>query len=165
MENKAIELAWKGDITESQALHRALDFLKANGRDILDESDETLAEHVRFLTVDLRILHAKYQLIYTLGDPVVLDGSAMRWRVAAAVLASVARHAPKLAATWPGAMQPLGQVVAHEFPKSLRHPAHRAWQGMDMDVVASLGPCRSPSRGCRTQSEWQLLRAAQPLCC
>ena len=48
MENKAIELAWKGDITESQALHRAFDFLKANGRDILDESDETLAEHVWF---------------------------------------------------------------------------------------------------------------------
>ena len=43
MENKAIELAWKGNIGESEALHRALDFLKAHGRDILDESDETLA--------------------------------------------------------------------------------------------------------------------------
>ena len=50
MENKAIELAWKGELAASQQLHHVLDFFKRHGRDILDESDEThvLQESFRF---------------------------------------------------------------------------------------------------------------------
>eukprot|EP00439_Symbiodinium_sp_Y106_P083848 s792_g24.t1 len=55
-------------------------------RDVLDESDE--------------ILHAKYQLIYTLGNPGELDGGRLRWRVASCLLASVARRAEGLAETF-----------------------------------------------------------------
>ena len=42
MENKAIELAWNGETGASRVLHQALDLLKTHGRDVLDESDETL---------------------------------------------------------------------------------------------------------------------------
>ena len=69
----------------------------------------------------VRILHAKYQLIYTLGSPTALDGGALRWRVAAAVLASVARHARKLAEEFgPKALLPVPTTAAHQFPESLR---------------------------------------------
>ncbi|CAK9043094.1 unnamed protein product [Durusdinium trenchii] len=119
MENKAIELAWKGELAASQQLHHVLDFFKRHGRDILDESDE--------------ILHAKYQLIYTLGQPVALDGGAMRWRAATAVLACVARHAPDLAREFgPKALQPVPEDTAeYEFPESLRLLAGANEQGTD----------------------------------
>ncbi|CAE7370046.1 unnamed protein product [Symbiodinium sp. KB8] len=88
-ENKALEMAYRSDnkkIQTSQALHSVLDFLKMHVRDVLDESDE--------------ILHAKYQLIYTLGNPGELDGGRLRWRVASCVLASVAHRAEGLAETF-----------------------------------------------------------------
>ncbi|CAE7249099.1 unnamed protein product [Symbiodinium natans] len=107
MENKAIELAWNGETGASRVLHQALDLLKTHGRDVLDESDE--------------ILHAKYQLIYTLGSPTPLDGGALRWRVAAAVLASVARHACELVQEFgQRALLPVPDTPAHQFPESLR---------------------------------------------
>ena len=48
MENKALELAWKGETGASRVLHQALDFLKKHGRDVLDESDETLGVRLDF---------------------------------------------------------------------------------------------------------------------
>ncbi|OXA45054.1 hypothetical protein Fcan01_20247 [Folsomia candida] len=47
-------------------------WVNENVRDVLDESDE--------------ILHAKYQLIYTLGSQLSVDGGAQRWEVAQSVL-------------------------------------------------------------------------------
>mmetsp|Transcript_54425 Transcript_54425/g.176026 ORF Transcript_54425/g.176026 Transcript_54425/m.176026 type:complete len:1181 (-) Transcript_54425:1721-5263(-) len=79
IENKALELAWNGDQETSQAFHMVLDFCEEHCRDVLDESDE--------------ILRPKYQQIYTLGGPVVLDGERLRWATAAAVLRSVDTHA------------------------------------------------------------------------
>merc|ERR1719487_2945356 len=82
LENKVLELAIAGQINDSQALQQVTNYLATHGRDILDESDE--------------ILHPKFQLIYTLGQPLELDGASMRWVVAAAVLHSVAHHARAL---------------------------------------------------------------------
>ena len=48
MENKALELAWKGETGASRVLHQALDFLKKHERDVLDESDETLGVRLDF---------------------------------------------------------------------------------------------------------------------
>jgi hypothetical protein len=84
LENKALELATSGDIPGSFALQEVLQFFASHGRDVLDESDE--------------ILHPKFQLIYSLGEPVDLDGRSMRWVVGAAVLRSVGRHAEALQA-------------------------------------------------------------------
>lgn len=69
----------------------------------------------------VRILHAKYQLIYTLDSPMPLDSGALRWRVAAAVLTSVARHAPDLERGFGAkALQLVHGSASHEFPESLR---------------------------------------------
>ncbi|CAE7813809.1 unnamed protein product [Symbiodinium sp. CCMP2592] len=86
LENKAIELAYTGNLQASEGLHSVLDLLKTHVRDVLDESDE--------------ILHAKYQLIYTLGNPQEFDGGGLRWRVASSVLALVARRSQMLAETF-----------------------------------------------------------------
>lgn len=48
MENKAIELAWKGETGASRVLHQALDLLKKHGRDVLDESDAILGARLDF---------------------------------------------------------------------------------------------------------------------
>ena len=48
MENKAIEFAWKGETGASRVLHQVLDLLKTHGRDVLDESDETLGIRLDF---------------------------------------------------------------------------------------------------------------------
>eukprot|EP00929_Paragymnodinium_shiwhaense_P044185 TRINITY_DN22673_c0_g1_i1.p1 TRINITY_DN22673_c0_g1~~TRINITY_DN22673_c0_g1_i1.p1 ORF type:complete len:3475 (-),score=733.29 TRINITY_DN22673_c0_g1_i1:80-10504(-) len=82
MENKALELALSGDPESSLALQRVLQYLADNGRDVLDEADE--------------ILHPKFQLIYALGKPMVLDGGSLRWVAGTAVLHSVARHAARV---------------------------------------------------------------------
>lgn len=57
------------------AIHK---WINANVRSILDESDA--------------ILHAKYQLIYTLGNQLSLDGGSNRWLVIQAVLKRIPHH-------------------------------------------------------------------------
>ncbi|XP_031638985.1 uncharacterized protein LOC116351075 [Contarinia nasturtii] len=57
-------------------------WINANVRSILDESDA--------------ILHAKYQLIYTLGAQLPLDGGADRWNVIQAILKCVPEHMKQL---------------------------------------------------------------------
>lgn len=58
----------------------------ANVRTVLDESDA--------------ILHAKYQLVYTLGDQLQPDGGSLRWLVAQSVLKRVPNHMRKLYAEY-----------------------------------------------------------------
>eukprot|EP00929_Paragymnodinium_shiwhaense_P027567 TRINITY_DN16159_c0_g2_i1.p1 TRINITY_DN16159_c0_g2~~TRINITY_DN16159_c0_g2_i1.p1 ORF type:complete len:3364 (-),score=863.27 TRINITY_DN16159_c0_g2_i1:158-10249(-) len=82
LENKVLELAISGHCDQSLQLRSIVDFLSNCCRDILDESDE--------------ILHPKFQLIYTLGRSLQLDGGLLRWSVGAAVLQSAARHADAL---------------------------------------------------------------------
>ena len=106
LENKAIELAWKGEEEASRELHQVLEDQK-NARDILDESDV--------------ILHAKYQLVYTLGNCAEVDAGRLRWQAAACVLASVSKHANVLADIFQSCslvFTPGG--VAYQFPERLR---------------------------------------------
>lgn len=61
---------------------KVLQWTDANVRTIMDESDA--------------ILHAKYQLIYTVGKQIQPDGGSQRWLVAQAVLKRVPIHMKKL---------------------------------------------------------------------
>lgn len=61
---KIYESAKKGEIFEAQKFLDAHKWINSNVRCILDESDA--------------ILHAKYQLIYTVGDQLEIDGGSQR---------------------------------------------------------------------------------------
>lgn len=58
------------------------EWLNANVRNILDESDA--------------ILHAKYQLVYTVGEQLPPDGGALRWTIVQAVLHTIPHQMYKL---------------------------------------------------------------------
>lgn len=74
--------------TEKRKYTEAFNFLclhkwiQQNVRNILDESDA--------------ILHPKYQLIYTVGNQLPLDGGAQRWLVHQAVLKRIPYHMARL---------------------------------------------------------------------
>ncbi|KAG9125299.1 hypothetical protein FRC07_008195 [Ceratobasidium sp. 392] len=59
-------------------LHDMQQWLSTNTRDILDESDE--------------ILHVRYQLVYTVGEQLPLEGHPDRWTTTQQVLPLVAKH-------------------------------------------------------------------------
>ena len=65
--------------THFLTIHKWINF---NVRSILDESDA--------------ILQAKFQLIYTLGNQLPLDGGAQRWMVIQAVLKRIPHHMKRL---------------------------------------------------------------------
>lgn len=88
---KIYELCHKGkkdDIETIASIATAQKFLavhkwiNANVRSILDESDA--------------ILHAKYQMIYTVGSQQHLDGGAQRWSVAQALFKRIPHHMKEL---------------------------------------------------------------------
>jgi hypothetical protein len=65
LENKVIELAWKGEVQKSIGLQQIVSFLELHGRDVLDESDEllhpkskagVLLRHISFLSVIMHVL-------------------------------------------------------------------------------------------------------------
>lgn len=58
------------------------EWIQQNVRNVLDESDA--------------ILHAKYQLIYTVGNQLPIDGGELRWAVAQAVMKRVPEHMRRL---------------------------------------------------------------------
>lgn len=64
---KIYESVCKGDIDSAKEFLKAHKWLEENVRNILDESDA--------------ILQPKYQLIYTVGHQLLLDGGAQRWTV------------------------------------------------------------------------------------
>ncbi|KAG9122623.1 hypothetical protein FRC07_000929, partial [Ceratobasidium sp. 392] len=63
-------------------LHDMQQWLSNNTRDILDESDE--------------ILHVRYQLVYTVGEQLPLEGHPDRWTTTQQVLPLVAKHIARL---------------------------------------------------------------------
>lgn len=79
---KIYEAIQKNDINAAEKLLTVHKWINSNVRSILDESDA--------------ILHAKYQLIYTIGNHLQLDGGANRWHVAQAVLKRVPFHMKNL---------------------------------------------------------------------
>ena len=58
------------------------DMVEKTARDILDESD--------------LLLHVKYQVMYTVGEQMNLDGGDLRWKVSQSVLRNAQRHCSDL---------------------------------------------------------------------
>lgn len=79
---KMYEAPSKNEMECAKELLKIHKWLNKNVRNILDESDA--------------ILHPKYQLIYTLGEQLSLDGGAHRWTVIQALLKQLPYHLKKL---------------------------------------------------------------------
>lgn len=75
---KMYEQAYKGEIDIAKQFLIVHKWMNSNIRNILDESDA--------------ILHAKYQIVYTIGEPTPLDGDEKRWNVTQAVLKRIPHH-------------------------------------------------------------------------
>jgi len=69
---KAWERLGSGYCEDGREILKVEDWLNANARDILDESDE--------------ILNVKYQLVYTLGKQIPVGGGSLRWKICQKVL-------------------------------------------------------------------------------
>ncbi|XP_031621557.1 uncharacterized protein LOC116339677 [Contarinia nasturtii] len=75
---KIYESVKRGEISEAGEFLAAHKWINSNVRSILDESDA--------------ILHAKYQLIYTVGNQLMIDGGSQRWLVTQALLKHASVH-------------------------------------------------------------------------
>lgn len=82
---KLYESVKKDQLTEADHFLRLHNWIQANVRNILDESDA--------------ILQPKYQLIYTVGNQMQIDGGEHRWLVAQAILKRVPHHMRRLHAS------------------------------------------------------------------
>ncbi len=115
-ELKTLELARKGSVSASEML-KVLQWGADHFRDVLDEVDE--------------LLSVRYQLIYTVGSQVELDGNDTRWAVAALILKSVRKHMPAVFAQHGDTFFEYSGHPKHEFPASCRLltsascPAHK----------------------------------------
>jgi len=72
----------ENELEDARSIVGVQKWLADNVRDVLDESDE--------------ILHAKYQLIYTLGTQLPVDGGQLRWSVAQSLLKLIPARAVEL---------------------------------------------------------------------
>lgn len=79
---KIYESVAKNEIDFAQQLLAIHRWINQNVRNILDESDA--------------ILHAKYQLIYTVGNQIQIDSGSHRWLVIQALLKRVPYHMKRL---------------------------------------------------------------------
>lgn len=77
-----IERLTSGDFQIASSLLEAQNWLEANARDLLDESDE--------------ILDVKFQLIYTLGTQRLMDGQPDRWLIIQTTFDLIEKHATVL---------------------------------------------------------------------
>lgn len=78
----SVEKQLAKDVHVASPLLELQKWLHLHARDLLDESDE--------------ILHARYQLVYTIGLQQHLEGFPERWTTTQQVLAIVKKHAPSL---------------------------------------------------------------------
>ncbi|EFC40055.1 hypothetical protein NAEGRDRAFT_81119 [Naegleria gruberi] len=87
-----------------QQLFKVQDWLENNCRDLLDESDE--------------ILHARYQLIYTIGNQLKIDGRDQRWNVLQKVFRSIKKHSKGLFDSFGSSCVELREMnnFEHSFP-------------------------------------------------
>lgn len=79
---KLYESIQKEDFEAAKSILHLQRWINANVRNILDESDA--------------ILQANYQLVYTVGNQLSLDGGSQRWFIAQAVLKRVPYHMKRL---------------------------------------------------------------------
>jgi hypothetical protein len=79
------------DILTARRSIELQEWLNANSRDVLDESDE--------------ILHVRYQLVYTSGDQQPLDDHPDRWTTTQQLFALVQKHALKVKQQCPQEIQ------------------------------------------------------------
>lgn len=79
---KIYESVKKQKFQEAHHFLRLHKWIQQNVRNILDESDA--------------ILHPKYQLIYTVGNQMPLDGGSQRWHVHQAVMKRIPYHMARL---------------------------------------------------------------------
>ncbi|CAF4842336.1 unnamed protein product, partial [Rotaria sp. Silwood1] len=76
---------------------------KKYARDVLDESDE--------------ILHVKYQLIYTVGGQLQVDGGIERWKTIQSILHSVKQHAASIAESYENDVCYKASTKSSHFPE------------------------------------------------
>jgi hypothetical protein len=84
---KGLEKCRGGFFTDGHELLKVQEWLYANARDVLDESDE--------------LLSVKYQLIYTVGDHGEIDGGPGRWLTLQGLLKLVPGNIQKLMDKYP----------------------------------------------------------------
>ncbi|KAJ3037549.1 hypothetical protein HDV00_001594 [Rhizophlyctis rosea] len=98
---KGVEHCRRGEVELGRGLVGLQNWIDSNVWDVLDESDE--------------ILHVKYQLIYTVGSQVAVDGGEMRWKLTECVLKICAAHAEKLGQRFPGSIE-FRKKGFHSYP-------------------------------------------------
>lgn len=77
-----IDRLFSKDLSLASTIMSIQTWLEKNSRDILDESDE--------------LLHVNFELAYTVGSQVMMDGQPARWIVAQSLLSLVGKHAAAL---------------------------------------------------------------------
>lgn len=82
MQLKIYESVAKSDLETAKQFIEVHQWINQNVRNILDESDA--------------ILHTKYQLIYTVGNKLSIDGGSQRWFVIQSLLKRVPFHMKRL---------------------------------------------------------------------
>lgn len=96
----------KGTDILGQKLLSVENWLRQYARDILDESDE--------------LFSVKYQLVYTVGEKIPIDGGDLRWSVSQALLEIVQKLGPQLLLDYGESMVEFGtkhdSQGSHEFP-------------------------------------------------
>jgi hypothetical protein len=80
-----------GQLSEADKMTKVQNWLRRVSRDILDESDHTLA--------------VRTQLIYPSGSQMSVDGHPIRWEATQAILRLVDAHLPDLSASYPQSIE------------------------------------------------------------
>lgn len=100
---------------EDESLLKIQRWLDDKSRDLLDESDE--------------LLSTRYQLVYTVGTPLPLDGQPHRWEITQRVFSLVHNILAKLQAGYKHGLEVSGTAAVGRFPR-LRLLTNECAQGL-----------------------------------
>jgi hypothetical protein len=106
---------------EARAMYAHQQWLAQRARDILDESDVTLA--------------VKTQLIYPSGSQVCVDGGSLRWLIPQTLYAMVESHLPTLQARLPDSVRVVGRSNGFPFARFLRSDAEQTLSTMLIEDI------------------------------
>jgi len=104
---KGYEKSRAKEFRDARSLVEVHEWLAKNVRDVLDESDE--------------ILHAKYQLIYTLGSQLPVDGGQRRWAVTQSLLKLIPERAEELQAAFGDEYVDVNTITNDKAPEIFHH--------------------------------------------